>query len=101
LRRKLGGLEGRYLGRSFLRILLASAIMALSLLFVRGLFVTVVPLTRLGYLMELAVALPLALASFLAAARALGVDEIRFAYHSFFVPTWQRLRGLHARIPIG
>jgi putative peptidoglycan lipid II flippase len=101
LRRKLGGLEGRYLRGCFLRIVLASAIMALSLLFLRNLFAGVFPQTRLGYLSELAVALPLALGSFLAAARALGVEEIRFAYDSFWVPTWQRLRTLHAKIPIG
>ena len=101
LRRKLGGLEGRYLRRCFLRIALAAAVMALSLLFVRGLFTGVFPPTRLGYLSELALAIPLALASFLVAARALGVEEIRFAYDSFVVPTWQRLRGLHAKLPIG
>jgi putative peptidoglycan lipid II flippase len=101
LRRKLGGLEGRYLSRCFLRIALAAAIMALSLLFLRSLVASVFPPTRLGYLSELAVAIPLALVSFLAAARALGVEEIGFAYDSFVVPTWQRLRSLHAKIAIG
>jgi putative peptidoglycan lipid II flippase len=101
LRRKLGGLQGRYLRGSFLRIGFASVIMALSLLCVRSLFAGLVPHSRLGYLGELAVAIPLALGSFLAAARALGIHEIRFAYDSFVVPTWQRLRSLHAKIAIG
>jgi len=101
LRRKLGGLEGCYLRRCFLRIVLASVIMALSLLFVHSLFAGVFPQTRLGYLTKLAVAIPLALGSFLTAARALGIEEIGFAYRSFVVPTWQRVRSLHAKIPIG
>jgi peptidoglycan biosynthesis protein MviN/MurJ (putative lipid II flippase) len=101
LRRKLDGLEGRYLRDCFLKIALASAFMTLSLLFARGLFAGVFPQTRLGYLSELAVSIPLALGGFLAAARALGIEEIGFAYYSFVVPTWRRLRSLHAKIPIG
>jgi putative peptidoglycan lipid II flippase len=101
LRRKLGGLEGRYLRGCFLRIALASAIMALSVVFVRSLVVSAFPQTRWGDLSELALSVPLALGTFFIAARALDIEEIRFAYDSFVVPTWGRLRGLHARIRIG
>ena len=75
--------------------------MALSVVFVRGLVVSAFPQTRWGDLSELALSVPLALGTFLIAARALGVEEIRFAYDSFVVPTWRRVRGLHAKIPIG
>lgn len=52
---------------------------------------TLLPQTRLGYAAELAISLPLALALFFTAARALGVEEIRFVYQSFVAPTWIRL----------
>jgi len=93
--------EGRYLRGCFLRIALASAIMALSVAFIRGLMVGAFPQTRWGDLSELALFVPLALGTFFIAARALDVEEIRFAYDSFVVPTWRRLRSLHAKIRIG
>jgi putative peptidoglycan lipid II flippase len=96
-----GNLESRYLRGCFLRIALASAIMALSVVFVRSLVVSAFPQTRWGDLSELALFVPLALGTFLIAARALDVEEIRFAYESFVVPTWRRVRRLHAKIAIG
>jgi putative peptidoglycan lipid II flippase len=101
LRRKLGGLEGRHLRGCFLRISLASAVMALSVVFVRTLVFSAFPQTRWGDLSQLALSVPLALGTFLIAARALDVEEIRFAYDSFVVPTWRRLHSLHAKIRIG
>ncbi len=70
LRRKLGGLEGRYLLNSFLRIAGASAVMFFPLAFLHSHLSTLLTQTRLGYAAELAISLPLALALFFAAARA-------------------------------
>jgi putative peptidoglycan lipid II flippase len=94
LRRKLGGLEGRYLLNSFLRIAGASAVMFFPLAFMHRSFFTLLPQTRLGYAAELAISLPLALALFFTAARVLGVEETRFVYQSFVAPTWIRIAGL-------
>jgi len=98
LRRRLGGLEGRYLCVTLLRIALASAVMALPLVLLRSRWLTVFPETRLGYCSELAIAIPLALALFLAAARVLHIEEIGFAFHSFVVPTWKRVAIMHGKI---
>ena len=92
LRRKLGGLEGRYLGACFLRVAVASLVMAAPLFMIdrqvfRGVFDT-----RIAYCGELALLLPLAAIVFFGVARFLGVQEIGFAFHSFIVPTWRRLR---------
>jgi putative peptidoglycan lipid II flippase len=91
LRRKLGGLQGRYLSACFMRVLLASVVMALSVYLLHHRLLKTFPDTRLGYCSELAILIPLALLFFLAAARFLGVQEISFAFQSFIVPSWRRL----------
>jgi putative peptidoglycan lipid II flippase len=98
LRRKLGGLEGRYLSACFLRVALASAVMALPLYLLHNHAFNTFPDTRLAYCIQLAVLIPLALILFFAAARFLGVQEISFAFSSFVVPTWKRLLNKRAKI---
>jgi putative peptidoglycan lipid II flippase len=98
LRRKLGGLQGRYLSSCFLRISLASAFMALPIVLLRSQVFTRFPATRLGYCSELAIAVPLALAVFFVAARFLRIEEIGFAVHSFVVPTWKRFSMVRGKI---
>jgi len=95
LRRKLGGLEGRYLRNCFLRIAAAAAVMFFPLLFMHRHFCALFPETRLGYAAELTIALPLAGVIFFAAARLLGVAEIRFVHQAFVLPTWTRFAGLN------
>jgi putative peptidoglycan lipid II flippase len=92
LRRKLGGLEGRYLVASFARISLASIIMAIALVFLRTRLFSAFAATRSSYCAELAIAIPLSVIVFILAAHVLGVQEIRFAFNSFVVPTWKRLK---------
>jgi putative peptidoglycan lipid II flippase len=98
LRRKLGGLEGRYLTACFLRVAAAATIMSLPLYFFHLRAAKAFGATRLGYCFELAVLIPVAVVLFLAAARFLRVQEIGFAFDSFIVPTWKRFSHRHAKI---
>jgi putative peptidoglycan lipid II flippase len=98
LRRKLGGLEGRYLSTCFARVALASALMALALYWLHSHLFKTLPDSRMAYCGELAVLLPTGLLLFLGAARAMGVQEIGFAFSSFVVPTWKRFSNKRAKI---
>jgi putative peptidoglycan lipid II flippase len=100
LRRKLGGLEGRYLSACFLRVALASLAMALPLYLLHSRVFKAFPDTRLAYCAQLAILIPLALLLFFAAARWLGVQEIGFAFSSFVVPTWKRIANKRGKILI-
>jgi putative peptidoglycan lipid II flippase len=79
LRRKLGGLDGRYLLNRFTRILSAALLMAAPLALLDRQFVLHVTPNRAGYLLELALLLPLAALLFLAACKLFRVEEIRAA----------------------
>jgi hypothetical protein len=98
LRRKLGGLEGRYLTACFLRVAVAAAAMALPLYFFHIQAAKAFGTTRLGYCSQLAILIPVSVVLFLAAARFLRVQEIGFAFDSFLVPTWKRFSNKHAKI---
>jgi len=76
LRRKLGGLDGRYLLNRFTRILSAALFMAAPLAFVDRQFVLRATPDRAGYLLELALLLPLAALLFIAACKLFRVEEI-------------------------
>jgi hypothetical protein len=91
-------LEGRYLRSSFARVATASAAMAVPIYLVHSYVFRTLPDTRLADLVQLAVLLPLALVLFLGVARALGVQEIDFALHSFVIPTWRRIFPQRAKI---
>jgi putative peptidoglycan lipid II flippase len=98
LRRRLGGLEGRYLSMCFVRVAVASIIMALPLFLLHNNVFKSLPQTRLLYCAELALLIPLAALMFLGAARLLGVQEINFALDSFVVPMWKRLTSKRAKV---
>jgi putative peptidoglycan lipid II flippase len=98
LRRKLGGLEGRYLRDCFLRILAASTAMGIPLFFLAGEFVKYLPATRGAYWSELAIEAPLGLLLFYLAARSLGIPEISIACNLYVAPVWHRLTGGRAKI---
>ncbi len=98
LRRRLGGLEGRYLGACFLRVAAASVVMAVPLYLLHNYSFRSFPDTRLADCVELALLIPLALILFMGAARLLGVQEIGFAFRSFVVPTWKRFFPKRAKI---
>jgi len=98
LRRKLDGLEGRYLNACFWRVMLASAAMALPLYLLHSRVFKAFPDTRLADCAQLALLIPLALMVFFAAARLLGVQEIGFAFDAFVVPTWKRFANRRGKI---
>jgi putative peptidoglycan lipid II flippase len=98
LRRRLGGLEGRYLSVCFLRVATASAAMAAPLYLLHHYLFHSVPDTRMADCIELALLVPCALILFVGTARLLGVQEIDFAFRSFVVPTWKRFFPKRAKI---
>lgn len=79
LRRKLGGLDGRYLMNRFTRILSAALFMAAPLALLDHQFLLRVTPARPGYLLELATLMPLAVLLFIAACKLFKVEEIRSA----------------------
>lgn len=94
LRRRIGGIEGRYLLDRFLRVGGASMIMAVPV-WLSNMYLT----HRLGQsrwadLANLAVSLPVGVASFTLAANWFGIDEIRLVRDAF----GRRLVSLRARI---
>jgi putative peptidoglycan lipid II flippase len=98
LRRKLGGLEGRYLRDSFLRILAASLVMGAPLFFLAREFEQHFPATRGAYCAELALEAPVGLLLFWLAARWLRIPEVGLASNLYVAPVWHRLNGIHARL---
>ena len=99
LRRRLGGIEGRYLVHRVSRITLSSLLMAVPVSFANYQLGSRLPANRLGYLVTLAVCLPLGVAAFLAASRLFGVDdEIGVAVDSFLRPLRKRLIVARAKI---
>jgi putative peptidoglycan lipid II flippase len=99
LRRKLKGLDGRYLMNRFTRILSAALFMAAPLALLDHQFVRHVAPDRFGYLLELALLLPMALVLFLAACKLFNVEEIRAASRilsklvprlALLLPSWAR-----------
>ncbi|MGC2661490.1 MAG: murein biosynthesis integral membrane protein MurJ [Bryobacteraceae bacterium] len=98
LRRKLGGIEGRYLLHRFVRIGAASLMMAIPLVLVNQQISHRWAANRWGYIAVLAVCLPLGVGLFAVAARMLGVNELGLAAKSFVRPFKDRLTPARAKI---
>jgi len=94
LRQRIGGIEGRYLGDRFLRVAAASIIMAAPVWLCNIYLARWLGQSRWADLANLAVSLPVGVASFTLAANWLGIDEIRFGRDIF----GRRLASLRARI---
>jgi hypothetical protein len=86
LRRKLGGLDGRFLMHRFLKILAAAVVMALPLAFLDRQFSAHLEGTRMAFLLELALLLPAAVLMFIAACKFFRVEEIRDATRLLLEP---------------
>ncbi len=78
LRRKLGGIEGRYVVDRLKRISAASLLMALPVALAYFWLHRYLPPSRLSYLCEISVCLPIGLLVFAGASRLLGVEEIGY-----------------------
>lgn len=98
LRRRLGGVEGRYLVERVSRILAAALAMALVIAFVNHYMTLWAGRNRSGYLLDLAVSMPLGVGTFLLASWWLGNDEILIAIDAFAGPLRRRLADARARI---
>jgi len=98
LRRKLGGIEGRYLAARVSRILAASLIMALTIVLANHYMTIWAGRHRWGYLLNLLVSMPLGFGTFLLISWRLGNDEIRVALDAFGGPIRRRVAGVRARI---
>jgi putative peptidoglycan lipid II flippase len=94
LRRRIGGIDGRYLAERFLRVAAASIVMAVPVWFCNIYLTRWLGQSRWGDLANLAVSLPVGIATFTLAANWLGIEEIRFARDIFS----RRLTSLRARI---
>lgn len=86
LRRKLGGLEGRFLSGRFLRILAAALTMGAPLALLDRQFQTYGAATRAGYLLELVLLAPLSAALFIGACQVFKVTETAVARQLFWLP---------------
>ena len=83
LRRKLGGVEGRYVIHRLTRICGASALMGIPVAAVSLIVEAHLPSSRAGYLCELAICLPLGLALFAASSWLLGIEELSYVTGMF------------------
>jgi putative peptidoglycan lipid II flippase len=98
LRRKLGGIEGRYLLDRVVRIIGASLLMTAAVESVHYLIGQYASATRRSYLGDLAICLPLGLIVFAVASRAFGVHEIGIASDMFLEPLRRSFLAARARI---
>ncbi len=98
LRRKLGGLEGRYLQNSFLRITAASLLMAVPLILINHGFLHNFAETRQAYWGELGICVPSGMLLFFWAARLFKVAEVQYLANEFVSPLWLRLTAMRAKI---
>jgi putative peptidoglycan lipid II flippase len=100
LRRKLAGIEGRYLLNRFMRISLAAACMFATIAVVKFFLGPGESLDRWTALLQTCICLLCGVPVFAATAAALGVHEIRLAIDAFLFPFKRLLSGTHARIHV-
>jgi putative peptidoglycan lipid II flippase len=98
LRRKLGGIEGRYLVDRVSRISAASLLMTAAITSVHYLIGQYVTDTRRNYFGDLAICLPLGLLVFALASRLFGVHEIGVISDMFLAPLRRSFLATRARI---
>ncbi|MBV9613089.1 MAG: polysaccharide biosynthesis C-terminal domain-containing protein, partial [Acidobacteriaceae bacterium] len=98
LRRKLGGIEGRYLADRFVRVTIASVFMGASIVWLNHAIGDQIASGRAAYLNQLAVSIPLAALVFFVTSHLVGLNEIRFATGLFIAPLRKSLLVTHARI---
>jgi len=90
MRRRLGGIHGRALLRSTLKIALAAAVMAAVVALSRYGIRDWMGVSRLERAVELAVSIPLGVAVFAGVCRAAGVEELETAWRALMGPLMRR-----------
>src|SRR5580658_1949897 len=98
LRRRLGGVEGRYLVHKFNRIACGSLLMALPVWVIDFEMRHWLGESRWADIADLFVAIPIGLASFFLALRLLKIDDAGFAFQVFSAPFQRKLDDLRAKI---
>lgn len=98
IRNRLQGVFGRRLLRSFLLISAASLLMAAVCWTSSSLIMHYLGNTKIGYLADVAVSVPLGFGAFLLACRLLGVEEGVVAIQALSGPLGRMFRGLRGRI---
>ncbi|MBI3683423.1 MAG: polysaccharide biosynthesis C-terminal domain-containing protein, partial [Acidobacteria bacterium] len=98
LRSRLGGLYGRDLLRSFLKVIVASMTMGLAVAGSDALLMRWAGVTRFGFLADIAVSIPVGLLVYYRACLLLQVPEVEPAFQALSAPILRRLRGRHGTI---
>jgi putative peptidoglycan lipid II flippase len=91
MRKRIGGIYGRNLWRSFSRVTVASVAMGATVWVSSHFIETIVGLTKAAQILNLAVSIPLGIAVLWFACRALGVAELETAIDSLAGPLRKRL----------
>jgi len=92
LRRRIHGVYGRELAGGVLKVALASAAMGVAVWATSHGMEKWLGVSQLARLVDLALSIPVGLASFYGACRALGVEELDMAVRAFLTPIRRRLR---------
>lgn len=100
LRRKLGGIEGRYLLDRFCRIAAAAMCMTLALMGMKALFGPAENIDRWSALTQLLICLPVGIAVFVFAAALFHVDEMRVVFDAFSFPFRRLMQVSHVKIRV-
>ncbi|MFN3323034.1 MAG: murein biosynthesis integral membrane protein MurJ [Bryobacteraceae bacterium] len=98
LRGRIGGMYGRDLRSSVLKISLAAAVMGAAVWASSGLVARQITPSRLQYLVDLAVSIPVGLAVFYAVCRMLRIVELEIATDALAAPLLRRLGLQRGRI---
>jgi putative peptidoglycan lipid II flippase len=98
LRRKLGGLEGRYLFSVARRLITASILVTGPILSLRRTTAGLFDATRPGYLLQIALCVPVIAAAFWFADKMFGIEERHALKQMFICPLQERWAVAHAKI---
>jgi putative peptidoglycan lipid II flippase len=94
LRKKIGGVHGRALASQFGKIAAASAAMAAVIALSTHGMSAWLGVSKLAHLADVAISIPLGLAVYYVACRALGIAEIDSVIRAFIGPVERRVRRL-------
>jgi putative peptidoglycan lipid II flippase len=98
MRARIGGIHGRRLARAVFKVLIASAAMAATV-WASDRFITgALGRRTLGYLIDLAISMPLGVAVYYVCCRALRIEELEMATRAFARPLARRLAVLNAKL---
>lgn len=98
MRNRVGGIHGRNLWRTFVRVTLASVLMGAVVWASSHQIVGTLGTEKLSRIIDLAVSIPLGLIVFYLACRVLGVTELDMAVNAVSKPLQRRFPSLRARI---